>query len=363
MSHAMTKPTFPGVYVEEVSTGVKSIEGVSTSTAAFLGVGHHGLDPVLVTSFAEFLEAFGPSAAGCLPLAVRGFFENGGRRCWVVSVPKGESIHAGLEALEREEFSIFCCPDEHDCPGATGRILSFAERLQRVIALLQLPARLAGPVQVPEPRSSYVACYAPWLVVRTLDGTAKTLTPPGGHVAGVYARLAIERGIHHPPDGVRVTDVLGLAEHIDEDEAEAMAAQGVNLVRDVPDRGMVLRGARTTSEDAVLQHVAVRRLLIFVEQSIVRGLQWTIFEPNGPVLWINVRRAIEDFLLNLWHSGVLVGLKPEQACFVRCDRSTMTQDDIDNGRFIALVGLATIRPAEFVILRFMGQTVRRPEDD
>jgi phage tail sheath protein FI len=142
-----------------------------------------------------------------------------------------------------------------------------------------------------------------------------------------------------------------------------MVARGVNVIRDVPDRGIVLHGDRTTSEDAVLRYVSVRRLLVYLEQSIVRGLQWTVFEPNGPVLWINVSRTIEDFLLNQWQMGALAGAKPEQAYFVRCDRSTMTQDDIDNGRFIALVGLATTRPAEFVILRFMGQTVRRPEDD
>lgn len=359
----MAKPSFPGVYVEEVSTGAKPIEGVATSTAAFVGVGPHGLNPVLVTSFAEFLKAFGPSVPGFLPLAVRGFFDNGGRRCWIVLVPGRESIDAGLDVLDPSAFSILCCPDEHECPGATGKIIAFSDRLKSVIALLQLAEPLARPVQIPEPRSSYVACYAPWLVVRDLDGTAKTVVPPAGHIAGVYARVATERGVQHPPDGVRVTDVLGVSEDVGATDADLMIAHGVNVVRDVADRGIVLHGARTTSEDPVLRHVAARRLLVFIEQSIARGTRWAIFEPNGPVLWINVSRTIEDFLLNQWQMGALAGAKPEQAYFVRCDRSTMTQDDIDNGRFIALVGLATLRPAEFVILRFMGQTVRRPEDD
>jgi phage tail sheath protein FI len=182
-------------------------------------------------------------------------------------------------------------------------------------------------------------------------------------VAGVYARVATERGVQHPPDGVRVTDVLGVSEDVGATDADLMVAHGANVIRDVSDRGIVLHGARTTSDDAVLRYVSVRRLLVFLEQAIVRGLQWTVFEPNGPVLWINVCRTIDDFLLNQWQTGALAGSKPEQAYFVRCDRSTMTQDDIDNGRFIALVGIATVRPAEFVILRFLGQTTRRPDDD
>lgn len=117
------------------------------------------------------------------------------------------------------------------------------------------------------------------------------------------------------------------------------------------------RGARTTSFDSEWKYISVRRYFIYLEQSIDEGTQWVVFEPNGDALWANVRRTIEDFLFNEWKQGALLGDKPEKAFFVRCDRSTMTQNDLDNGRLVCLIGVAPVKPAEFVILR-IGQWTR-----
>ena len=138
-------------------------------------------------------------------------------------------------------------------------------------------------------------------------------------------------------------------------------SRGINVVRQVPGRGFVVWSARTTTVDRDYLYVNVRRLLLYIERSIGAGLQWAVFEPNGPALWANLVRTIQDFLLNLWQTGALAGTKPETAFFVHCDRTTMTQADLDSGRFIAIVGVAPLRAAEFVVLRITGQTEQLPD--
>lgn len=359
----MAELLFPGVYVEELPTHLHSIEGVSTSTAGFVGSGPRDLDPVLVTSFADFERAVGFGVPGFLPIAVRGFFENGGRRCHVAIGCGADPIGAGLEMLEREKFSILCCPDEHQFVDAAAKIVAYCERRRDLIVLLQPSPPLPDPANPPVPRSSYVACYYPWLVVPSLDRQTTLAVPPGGHVAGAYARTDIERGVHKSPDGIRLSDVQGVSHEIGSAEADALVAHGVNVVRKLPDRGIIMSGARTTSEEAEVRYVNVRRLLIFLRESIVRGLQWAVFERNDSVLWGNVARAIQDFLGSQWRAGALLGSTADAAFFVRCDHTTMTQADLEAGRFVAIVGVAPLRPAEFVILRVTGQTTRRPDDD
>jgi len=130
--------------------------------------------------------------------------------------------------------------------------------------------------------------------------------------------------------------------------------EGINCFRFFEDRGYRLWGARLISSDPEWKYVNLRRYFAYLEHSIDKGTQFAVFEPNGPVLWATIRRAIEDFLLNEWQSGALLGDKPEDAYFVRCDRSTMTQNDLDNGRMVCLIGVAPVYPAEFVIFR-IGQ--------
>src|SRR5262245_23229445 len=204
----MTELTFPGVFVEEVPTHVHSIEGVSTSTTAFLGAGPRTEKPALVTSFHDFEQTFGLRLAGFLSIAVRGFFENGGRRAYVTISPSANPIAEGLQALEAmpdDQCSLVCCPDEAQLPGAAEQLVEWCERRKNVFAILQSPAPPLPPESVAAPaHSSYAAIYYPWLIVANVTGQGDVTAPPCGHVAGAYARNDIGRGVLRPTGSVGV---------------------------------------------------------------------------------------------------------------------------------------------------------------
>jgi len=209
--------------------------------------------------------------------------------------------------------------------------------------------------------SKYAALYHPY--VEILDPTEraaqgrppkKLLIPPSGFVCGIYARSDIERGVHKAPANEIVRGLTRFEANINKARQDVLNPEGINALRFFEGRGNRVWGARTMSSDPEWKYVNVRRLFIYIEHSIDKGTQWAVFEPNGPRLWANIRQTVEDFLLVLWRDGALLGDKPEQAYFVRCDRTTMTQNDLDNGRMICLVGVAPVKPAEFVIFR-IGQ--------
>jgi hypothetical protein len=202
--------------------------------------------------------------------------------------------------------------------------------------------------------STYGALYYPW--VRILDPVTKNELnlPPSGFVAGIYARNDIQRGVWKAPANEVVTLAIGFEKLLNKGQQDVLNPEGINCFRFFEDRGFRLWGARTISSDPEWKYVNLRRYFAYLEHSIDKGTQWAVFEPNGDALWANVRRTIEDFLLNEWQSGALLGDKPEKAYFVKCDRSTMSQNDLDNGRLVCLVGVAPLRPAEFVIFR-IGQ--------
>ena len=205
--------------------------------------------------------------------------------------------------------------------------------------------------------TSYAAMYYPWIT------TANSVQlPPSGFVCGIYARTDTARGVWKAPANESVIGAMDLQAAIDTYGQERLSAQGINSIRSFTSRGILLWGARTTSQDPEWKYVNVRRYFIFLEHSIYEGTQWVVFEPNGEALWEAVRRTITDFLLKNWQSGALLGTKPEEAFFVKCDRTTMTQDDINNGRLIAVIGVAPLRPAEFVIIRIGLWTANRCED-
>jgi phage tail sheath protein FI len=202
--------------------------------------------------------------------------------------------------------------------------------------------------------STHAALYYPWVMVRDPVTRQEIALPPSGFVAGIYARNDIERGVWKAPANEVVRGALGFELMLNRAQQEVLNPEGVNCFRFFEGRGMRLWGARTISSDPEWKYVNVRRYFAYLEHSIDKGTQWAVFEPNGERLWANVRRTIEDFLLNEWQSGALLGDRPEKAYFVRCDRSTMTQNDLDNGRLICLIGVAPLKPAEFVIFR-IGQ--------
>ena len=182
------------------------------------------------------------------------------------------------------------------------------------------------------------------------------LLPPSGFVSGIYARNDAERGVHKAP----ANEVVRLASNfeflINQRQQEALNPEGVNCLRFFEGRGFRVWGARTASSDPEWKYVNVRRYFAFLERSIEKGTQWSVFEPNGPRLWANIQRTVEDFLYNEFVSNHLAGRKPAEAFFVRCDETTMTQNDRDNGRLICLIGVAPLRPAEFVIFRIGQKT-------
>jgi hypothetical protein len=176
--------------------------------------------------------------------------------------------------------------------------------------------------------------------------------PPSGHLAGIYARVDTERGVFKAPANESVRGALGVAHALSRAEQNGLNPMGVNCIRILNDDVLVW-GARTIGGDGNgdVKYINVRRTLLFLRESIEEGTQWAVFEPNTPALWAKISRNVTAFLTTLWRNGALEGTKPEEAYFVKCDRTTMTQTDIDQGRLICLVGVAPVKPAEFVIVR------------
>lgn len=202
--------------------------------------------------------------------------------------------------------------------------------------------------------SSYAAFYYPWVEILDPVTQREIALPPSGFVAGIYARNDVNRAVYKAPANEVVTLALGFEKEINKGQQEVLNPLGINCFRYFEGRGYRLWGARTATSDPEWKYVNLRRYFAYLEHSIDKGTQWAVFEPNGELLWANVRRTISDFLFNEFQMGALLGDKPEVAYFVRCDRSTMTQNDLDNGRLVCLIGVAPLRPAEFVIFR-IGQ--------
>jgi hypothetical protein len=208
--------------------------------------------------------------------------------------------------------------------------------------------------------TKYAALYHPWLVIPEpypIDPANPADYPiaPSGHMVGIYARTDIERGVHKAPANEVVRGVIGLQRVLNKEQHDILNPYPVNInvIRDFRsnNRGIRVYGGRCITSDSDWKYVNVRRLLIFIEASLDRGLQWVVFEPNAEPLWARVRRSVSNFLTQVWRNGALEGTRVEEAYFVKCDRTTMTQTDIDQGRLICLVGVAPVKPAEFVIVR------------
>jgi hypothetical protein len=238
-------------------------------------------------------------------------------------------------------------------------VITFCERKKTCFALLDPPPRL-DPDQVRDWRSrfdsKYAACYYPWINI--LDPLAKgTRTiPPCGHVAGLYARVDRDQGVHKAPANEVLNDVVGLARVITKDVTDVLGPEGINCIRALPGRGIRPWGARTLSSDKLWQHVNVRRLFIMIERSIAEGTEWAVFENNEWSLWKAVEREVSRFLFGLWKEGMLRGNVPEEAFYVVCDERNNVQESRDAGEFFCDIGVAAVRPAEFIIFRIGQRT-------
>lgn len=276
-----------------------------------------------------------------------------------VGTDGGPGRRTGIQALEDIEEVSICA-----VPGMWSRtvqsaLIGHCERLKDRFAVLDAQRGLTvqGVLTFRSSLDSkYAAIYHPWLKVLDPLTNKDVVVPPAGHMAGLYAFVDNDRGVHKAPANVVVQQISGLDDDINTREQDFLNPVGINALREFPFRGFRVWGARTISSTPEWRYVNVRRLFIFIEDSIKQGTQWVVFEPNAEPLWAQVTQAVTNFLDTVWRSGALEGLKQEEAFFVRCDRTTMTEDDIANGRLIVLIGIAPVKPAEFVIFRFRQKT-------
>ncbi|WP_457644548.1 phage tail sheath subtilisin-like domain-containing protein [Persephonella sp.] len=407
----MSSYNTPGVYIKEVEIGSKPIEGVSTSVAAFIGMTEKGdmNKPTLITSWAEFISKFGRYVQEKedlsdqeeeekrnklnLSSSVYGFFQNGGKRCYIVRVSNtdatsiigtdgGPGNRTGIHSLkEIDEISIVAAPGITD-KGVQKAIIQHCEEMKDRFAILDMPedttkAKAETYIEDNElgSKNGYAAIYYPWIKVfvelekekeTTGEGGETTketslkleemFVPPSGYIAGVYARTDSERGVHKAPANETIAGVIELKVKITNADQDGLNKKNINCIRSFPGRGIRVWGARTIASNSLWRYVNVRRLFLYIEESIEEGIQWVVFEPNDKNLWDRVSQSISAFLLSLWRDGALMGSTPEEAFFVKCDETTMTQDDINNGRLVCEVGIAPVRPAEFVIIKIAQLT-------
>jgi phage tail sheath protein FI len=271
-----------------------------------------------------------------------------------------------------EDISIVAAPGYSSLPNATrlavqDRLITHAEtrRAYRIAVLDTPPAQTPTTALTVKSRidSSYAALYHPWIFASNplaQPGNEsiprEILLPPSGFISGIYARNDNSKGVSKSPGNETVRGALRFETDISFAEQELLKPRGVNCLRFFPGRGNRLWGARTTSSDPEWKYVGPRRYFLYLEHSIDRSTQWSVFENNGPQLWANVRESVSSFLYNEWVSGALLGANPDEAYFVRCDRTTMTQSNLDNGQLICLIGVSVLKPAEFVVFRIGQKT-------
>lgn len=268
-----------------------------------------------------------------------------------------EEPRTGLKALEAQKgINIIAAPGYTNAT-VVDELIAQAERRMDRFAVFESPDAtdinnvLAERVKY---NSRYAAMYYPW--IKILDPLSKTeiAIPPSGHIVGAYARTDNDRGVHKAPANVTLRGLTGFSRVVPDGEQDILNPAGVNVLRNYEGLGNVIWGARTISAEGLWKYVPVRRLFIFIEQSLVKGTRYAVFEPNDLRLWARLRDSIKNFLTTQWRAGALFGAKPEEAFFVRVDETTTTQDDRDNGRVNLVIGIAPVKPAEFIVFQ-IGQ--------
>lgn len=274
----------------------------------------------------------------------------------------------GINGMEvAEDVTMLCCPDlmaSHEAGYLDDRkvqavqeaMIAHCARMGDRLAILDSPYNKTRAQEVLQWKqrsglnSPYAALYYPWISVVGSDGDWLDV-PPSGHVAGIYARSDQERGVHKAPANESVRGAVRVLAQVTQGEQGELNPKGINCIRSFPGRGILVWGARTLSDDAAWRYINVRRLFNYVEKSIERGTQWVVFEPNDHDLWARVRRDVTAFLTGVWRSGALFGLTADQAFFVKCDEETNTPESINQGKLVIEIGLAPVKPAEFVVFR------------
>jgi hypothetical protein len=385
-----------------VPSAVKPIAGVGTSTAAFIGVSADitrpwdagkktgmplsvaggaypqaaALTPQPVNSWTEFTQKFGDiqDANRYLAHAVFGFFNNGGNRCWVTRIgAPGDDLTQALEQLESiDEVAIVAAPLPPDVAAdalnaVQAALVAHCEKMEDRVVILDSGRDIAAdnlvvttdgtgiwrPAANPK---GYGAFYFPWILVADPLGQPgdRVAVPPSGHLAGIYARSDAERGVHKAPANEVILGALDVRYPVSKILQGSLNPVGVNCIRSFSGTIKVY-GARTLASDPAgdpeWTYISVRRLVNFLRGSIEAGTQWVVFEPNAAGLWSKIRRNVSAFLNSEWAAGALVGATPEQAFYVVCDETTNPPEVRDLGQVVIEIGVALVRPAEFVIFR------------
>ncbi|WP_245856011.1 phage tail sheath subtilisin-like domain-containing protein [Paenibacillus rigui] len=273
---------------------------------------------------------------------------------------RGPGKRTGIQSfIDNDVVSIMAIPGVTD-PNVQLALVAHCENLGSRFAILDIPRDKTKVADVMTHRnifdSSYAAMYNPWLQVFDPLDKRNIFIPPSGSVAGIYARSDNSRGVQKAPANEVVRGAVGLDCQYNKGEQDILNPKGVNLIRYFAGQGIRVWGARTTSSNTLWKYVNVRRLFIFLEESIKNGTNWVVFEPNDEQLWARVQRTIDAFLTRVWRDGALLGTSANEAFYINIGRSTMTQDDIDNGRLICVIGVAPVKPAEFVIFRITQKT-------
>jgi uncharacterized protein len=386
--------TFPGVFIDELPSGVRTIMGVDTSITAFVGKAPKG--PINVATFIYgfdvYQDIFGGLSRDCkMSYAVYQFFQNGGKEAIIVRVDVDEGLElnqevllgnseqkTGLYALEEVDvFNMLCIPafdsSEDTRKNVYNQAMEFCEK-RRAILIVDPPRQWTTAAAARQGIENYVnrnknaAIYFPRIrAVDPLDGSLRDFDPCGA-VAGTIARNDYKVGVWKANAGIdtKLIGIVGYSLELSDKENSDLNLLGINCLRTFPDAGMAVWGARTmrgidTCADQWKYNLPVRRLALFIEDSLFRGTQWVIFEPNNERLWSQIRLNVGAFMQSLFIKGAFQGTDPKKAYIVKCGSETTTQTDIDSGIVNIIVGFAPLKPAEFIILKIQQQAGRISE--
>jgi phage tail sheath protein FI len=384
----------PGVYVEEIPPSARPIAGVGTSTGGFIGLVLGAVTmplkpasqtdrfsltvaglPTLITSWEEFKNNFGDIQEGnrILAHAVYGFFNNGGTRCWILRVEADGDLTTPAEELEKfesiDEIAIVAVPGAITTVQHTALIAHCVKMQDRVAVLDGVETANPGEIVTIRPvglskEASYAALYYPWIKVfdpvtkkanNASDGIA--VLPPSGHIAGVYARSDATRGVFKVPANEVILGAVDTSKPISKSQQDGLNPQSINAIRNLNGSVRVWGGRTMVDNDhAEFRYISTRRLFNFLRESLDEGTQWVVFEPNNPGLWQRISRTVDDFLLTQWQAGALFGETPKKAFYVKCNAETNPPQLRELGQVVTEIGVAIVKPAEFVIFRIQQMT-------
>ncbi|MEH2312993.1 MAG: phage tail sheath subtilisin-like domain-containing protein [Nostoc sp.] len=321
----------------------------------------------MITSWERFKTGFGDFQEGNATLAhaLFGFFNNGGTRCWVTRIAdeiNPENVRVALETLKPiDEIAIVVVPgavsdevqnailDHCEDTYLQDRFAILDGRHEEVTNFNLTKEAIQGGTR----DSSYGAIYFPWIEVFDPITDKNIYVPPSGYIAGVYSRVDTERGVHKAPANEVIRGAEGVEIDVTKADQAGLNPDGINVIRKFSGNNILIWGARTlaSKEDPEWQYINVRRLFLYLRESIDEGTQWAVFEPNDFKLWAKIRRNVSAFLTNVWHDGALFGKTPQEAFYVKCDEETNPPEVRDLGQVVTEIGVAVVKPAEFVIFR------------